>query len=304
MLKLKPRIYHRLSILLNNSQTFKKKENAYAQEIRNPPNGIIAHDAFKNAAEQLNEEYSLGITNEEKEFVIPLLEYRLRAMSNDDGKIGTAFKNDELTITIRAPITKKEFECLWETRIKSQQENFVLGFGTDMDEFYKHYEKTKIKRFNSHKKRKGEKDRYQELLEKRRKINLTEEEQKEFSELRAEYNKIELFKYTNNLENIDEDLLILRLSKLHKSIKLAEDEYHKIKLADYIKQRDGLNIKFNPTDRFSSLVAKHITENELLKFSKATKNTKTGNSDILYKLIRAKNFQERLREIKTVYLLS
>lgn len=200
-------------------------------------------------------------------------------------KVECKYVDKCVEIKIKAPLDKGEFIALWEA-VKKKQENFFTltdsgerGFYISNAGHFAKYKKLSASEQKLYKKFFIEKDLESEY----------------WGEILGIINKLgtrDIFKPPVGLQNFDEDLRAYRLSQKYRPLKVAEDKYAKIKLAEYLYRRDNKGYVFGDSEDFSVLVKKYLTLTEMEPY----------NGDAR-KLIGATNFHERRRAFRQQFYL-
>lgn len=299
-LKAKPSVVQRIHILCRNSAEFVNEVSEVRNQIKNEKNQSTKEKLITGHARQICDQFCIAWNSGEQECAVDVLSGFIADGVDSFFKIEYSYVEDEIRITIKAPIEKREFQDEWDT-ISFLQLQFFESFkpggsneNTDlfMGDLYRAKfgvgEKQHFKKF-------------EKLLTEAEELSDSPEDMEKKSGIETELNDLyykmghkDIFKENpKNRKNIDDDLIILKLYKQHGDESKAKEEYGKIMLLRWMKKNNVVEPKN----------ANSLSFNALLLECPKLQNPKYLGGDMLDTEIGIKNFTQRLREIREAYHL-
>ncbi len=281
-LKQRPTVYHRLELLLRHSPKFaermremheKMDEKNEEELVGGLADEFCLFEGIDDAQVREDVLFELGTHIGSNLKLYGTHNYR----SNDahySPKVDLHYDAAEqvVVIEIKAPTTKAELLKHW-WRIANEQRNFLQsGAPTDSLKIAKRMGSPDVKRLA-------------ELKKKQKGIKgLSESERGELVAIFWKLMTRDIFKESQK-QQLDEDVFILRLSRDYG--KDAELEYYRCKLIEWLKATKAENV--NDDLSFQETCEKHCPDFMQLSF------------DEIRKVIRAKNFEQRLAQARMAF---
>lgn len=296
-LKPKPTVVQRLHLLTSYSSDFMQKLGGYTDKLNEEFPYLLTRSESPSDeclqrvteyAEQLCKDFCIAWKEQEMRYALIILNDFVLNGGASSKKVGFRFQDDELHIVFRAPMTKRQLTDMWDV-IDQLQERFIEGYGSKESKEQAEY----AKRVNEAKLRIGKmpikeyrslRNKEKELYKQEPPETLPIEDMMRLAELQALIDRKGLFT-ENPKEQLDEDVLILRLFRDHGE--KAEDEYHLLKLNEWLNETQGVTAEDGIS--FAEACAKHCPE--------------FMDSTDIYKVIRAKNFEQRLAQAREAFCL-
>lgn len=301
-LKSKPAVIHRINLLLRNS-------NRFYDELASVP-----MNASKEVKTQIFsgmcEEYFVASTEEEmnvaRDILLRLNEegevlfYTSKEQEDVYGRFKTVKadtnfqeKECELHIIIKAPVTRREYDCMW-TQVLIKQRAFIEG-SQDYDEPQlsmsdANVEKAVLASGKDKTLRRtylaaNEHATHNTSLD----IDDIDKETMKFFMMQQDLALKDIWK-ENPKEQLDEDLEILRFNSRFSSAQQAASEYPAFALARWLKRVHGVKEDLSEID-LPTMLRKYLPEF----------NDKP--LEVVKKFIGMKDFERRLREVKEAMML-
>lgn len=209
-----------------------------------------------------------------------------------------AEESQDISINIRAPLTKNEFIKLWDD-FNSVQERFIKWWFSGFDMNSAEYIKNILTLYANTGKKTKESTRFKELLQGFYKweVKLGSREYIEYTGLRKKITQSKTLFYDAPKQYIDEDLEILEISKEYPNIKEWQKYYELITLLKYLMKEKLLDFKIEDIEKISTSEFSELSAKYLPKYNHL-------GTEGIKKRVWIRNYKQRLEEIKkTLYMV-